>query len=897
MTTSEQLDFLSAETKVAIPLIKQAMEWSDVGDTVGGLAGSIGGMALAALKWPNSNIMAPMISASIGGALGQPAGRFLGGKFDKGQAPAPAQPALDPRDVEIVKFGLHPHLGYEHVVGYHNALQRLQQVMPTYQQKQSSVTSAQLDMLKQAGPPIPWGAVGKGVWDFAKIHVWPYVVQGATMMGANWGLNKITGSGENPGTGGQHPSYPAGEGNPGTSNFGGMEGSTGGFETKALYNRLHSPGAFKMEPGQKFGELTGDRKIAFEFGVDLFCKQANFDEEDRASLYSLLEKQGFDPLPAVETAKSLEEEGQFPSVLGKANQWAKGIAPSSLKPPVPGGGMWSPKTFGGSLLGGAGVDIASSALGSAMPGGDLPNSRFSNPFGIRQNMGAEGMASNLGDVFMASQVGFLPGAVLKGLAPTALRGLDYMNSTGRFSGNYKGLGAGGIVNTKDPGTSGAWGNPATFGNERKSFADQVRTSQGEGFANPAAHVTKGSFTTLGGQDMPPGTKINYSQGNQPAVTPETPEHATERKSMIGPTQVQKEMAGMTPAEKADIAGRREAQGVASHKALVEATGGWKPDSPDANWRMARGIADSTNVPIETLQKDLAGHGMNLQPAPATRNNVQTNVVPFNVPKAEIKTPKSIPFGAPRTPQTAVPGSPGDDSVPGSVTKPGGTGAPSTPPATNAAPKPAFIPGQSTVPGVSDRARAAAGGMSANDTFNKSIESSRNDLRTAMNAPKPPVPAEKPFVPGQSTLPGVSDFAKRKQPGGQQPKTVAQKPVQQTRSAPSVTPSSKPGGEVGTKAPSQYPSKPPGIYVPEGTEMPQSPKMVPLNKSGGVETKGAPPGSSSIPAGQMPGQNVTAPPAAVPGNTPSAPPAGVAPNAESKPLASPLGPTLTTGQTL
>jgi len=98
-----------------------------------------------------------------------------------------------------------------------------------------------------------------------------------------------------------------------------------------------------------------ERKLAFDFGVDFFCKEAGFDDEDRRMLYLLLKNAAapvIDPIPESArlrpyvdpTTKLLPgEEESFSARLGR--RWG-GLGVQELDQ-RPGIGPWFSRTFGG----------------------------------------------------------------------------------------------------------------------------------------------------------------------------------------------------------------------------------------------------------------------------------------------------------------------------------------------------------------------------------------------------------------------------------------------------------------------------------------------------------------------------------------------------------------------
>jgi len=95
-----------------------------------------------------------------------------------------------------------------------------------------------------------------------------------------------------PGEGG----YPGAQGYPGSQGYPRAQGytpfSSHGMEsvTRTPRYRMGARPMYSQQPFMHWGsaERDGEQQLAFDHGVDLFCKQAGFDEEDQAAMHVLL---------------------------------------------------------------------------------------------------------------------------------------------------------------------------------------------------------------------------------------------------------------------------------------------------------------------------------------------------------------------------------------------------------------------------------------------------------------------------------------------------------------------------------------------------------------------------------------------------------------------------------
>jgi hypothetical protein len=105
----------------------------------------------------------------------------------------------------------------------------------------------------------------------------------------------------------QTPQMPDQAGYPGVQGYGGP----GGYQDNSGYTPFSSQGmeTIRRTPRYQMGatpmygqapfvhrgnaERTDEQQLAFEHGVDLFCKQAGFDEEDRLAMHKLIKKAGW----------------------------------------------------------------------------------------------------------------------------------------------------------------------------------------------------------------------------------------------------------------------------------------------------------------------------------------------------------------------------------------------------------------------------------------------------------------------------------------------------------------------------------------------------------------------------------------------------------------------------
>lgn len=102
-------------------------------------------------------------------------------------------------------------------------------------------------------------------------------------------------------------------------------------------------------------EFSEERKRAFDFGVDLFCKEAGFDDEDREMLYLLLKNAAapvIDPIPESARLRSYVDPttkllpGEEESLSARLGRRWGGLGVQELDQ-RPGIGPWFSRTFGG----------------------------------------------------------------------------------------------------------------------------------------------------------------------------------------------------------------------------------------------------------------------------------------------------------------------------------------------------------------------------------------------------------------------------------------------------------------------------------------------------------------------------------------------------------------------
>jgi hypothetical protein len=109
-------------------------------------------------------------------------------------------------------------------------------------------------------------------------------------------LDKLIGGGS-----AQQPQMPGQVGHPGMQGYGGHLDDSGyaPFSSLGMEGIRRTP-RYQMGQMSMYGqspfmhrgsdEHAEERQLAFEHGVDLFCKQAGFDEEDRKAMYELLKR-------------------------------------------------------------------------------------------------------------------------------------------------------------------------------------------------------------------------------------------------------------------------------------------------------------------------------------------------------------------------------------------------------------------------------------------------------------------------------------------------------------------------------------------------------------------------------------------------------------------------------
>ena len=912
MTTSAQLDRLVQETKQAIPVIKQAMEWGDIGGIVGGLAGGMGAGALTNAYWPKS-MLANMMGMSIGQVAGQPLGSMLGEKFDPARPYQP--PPLSTEELQILRRHLHathPYLAQgasKEGSDKSGLAKQAFNPMPFIGRllgKAPAVESTLAKGVKLSGPALG-GTVQAAPRSFMGKVIDNPMVQ---MVGASkameyggqawdYGKEKLMG-------GGQRAQHPQGmmpdagrQGYPGGAWYGNSSpASSNAMALATAYGQYGRPPQFKMEPGQsymmgKVGSLEGERRLAFQAGVDAFCKEANFDEEDRAALYLLMEKQG---------------EGAF----GLPN--------------------WAPKTWKGNIGSGLGVEYGSNLLSHYMPGGERPDTRFSNPFSAGQNMGAEGMMTNTGDAMMLSRAGFLPGAIARVAAPVVGRGLDWMSDTGRYSSNYKGpkldYSPGGAVNrtlavTRTPQAQAAMASykppvqvpvakRAGWGDEL-SWLDNFSRDQ-------VAHSPLGlwGWNPMNASNWM-ADKIKGWVGPKPQTTEgwkkQTGVGSTGDPSLQGKLPSEKAMAGLSKAQQDEL---REGWKV-KDKAFEEGRMRFQkimPTDIGEQRRLAYSIA--SGIPGTTgddFMKYLGEHDV-IPKAPATPPPVDNFIQPakgYTPPKLE---PDAHNMGQRRNPSIPNPPNPGASTNPnpgGSVNANSGVTPSSNPGGTVSAnpdedlqivrrpPPPSFPP----QPGMKARTLAAQGGRSAEEMASAGAAQGQEAL-AKMKESQPKI--EAPKAPENAFHTGIKARAAMNPAKG--PGNPNQKPLMSApKPAFKGTPTNQPTTSAATTA---APTAMAGTHKPtEGwTPVKGYSTIYEPPKVASVADKGNPPGSSTVPSGapiapgsgnvppgSVPGQNVLPPNDMVPGRTPSTPPPAVAPNAVSPKLESPLAPTLFTGKTL
>ena len=765
---SAQLDGLVDMLKQAIPIIKQAMEWSDVGDIVGNLGGSIAGMALGNHFFGAEKFIPQMIGASVGGVGGGVLGRYTGEKFDPEKPYQP--PPLTAQELEILRKHLHttyPHLaqgnykeGSVKQAGLTGTGTGLLNVGKGLLSKAPAAGSTLAKGIKLSGPALgeeAAHAAGQAATKSfgGKFMSNPIVQDIVAQKAMDWGgkaYDKITGGGaqaqpQGYAQGGYaNVRYPA----PFSSYGGG--GGDNSVALSSAYNRYSQQQhpQFRFEPGQNFfqknSELTGERKLAFQAGVEAFCKEANFDDEDKAALSSLMEK--------------------------SAGTGAFGLP------------NWSPKTWKGNIGAGLGIDVGTNILSNNLPGGGLPDTSFNNPFSAGQNMGAEGMMSNVGNAMMTSGFGFIPGAISRVGAPIVGRGLDYLSSTGRYSGNWKGpqpdFKPGGGVDQKyqsmvtpqaraamanykppivAPGKKTAGWESAPF-EEAENWWDVAKNTGlgGDNWSkvfNPLYH-----FSGQSTQDM--HNKLFGPKAESPdAFKKRVSEHAD--KSIIsGPggtgelTNADKLRKVYTPDQIKGF-GQADERRNASLKQMGLQFGSMALKDPNEQRKAIDRISATTpGITNKEFSKFLSDAGQYQLPAetaatpPTVKAPPPLAADPIGPPVDRAATmnkpiPSKNPGGSFGTQGAARPGSMGDDSMPGSLTK--GISAPSatsTPGAPAGAPSVASTPGN-TAPseplGLSAKYKRDHNGMDPNQVNAAAGAKSQADMaqlkKTQSNAGSKP----------------------------------------------------------------------------------------------------------------------------------------------------------------